>query len=337
MKSSFLKWRHKRLEIGIASLGLAFMSLAPNAAWAIGEKLIAELIDSDFVFTRAASDAPFLPIGALDYSRFNAGDCHHIAECEPNHHGASQYLGLPVWVGEKNMFVIGETINYEHFERAGQSLDVYSGGALFAWGQQYSPRTQWGAFYFSKLLYLDSGFENTDTDDKGLKSVGSTMGFVARYQKCDDVHWYWGAIRDDSNDDILVLPYLGFDWQINQQWGISGVMPWPSIHYAPHPGWFLNLGLSPGGTYIPLKNDAFQNNDSFQIDRGFQIENTADYSRWDLGLTLEKQLSHYVWLGISAGRGVFGSIDLASSERDEPLELDDAKYFRVVLNLRPSL
>lgn len=296
-------------------------------AFSAGDRLVEKILSSDFDFTMGESISPTIRIGYLDFQDYPAGGfadiCPTSLRCDFNQMSLQQGFGAPVWVGRKNMLVAAQTINVHHFSNDNTSFNLYSAGLLVAWLQQYDVNTQWGGFYYKKLVFEDI--------DNSFSSPGYTSGLISRYKHKSTLHSYWGGIYDRTNGITRWLPYIGVDWTINAHWQLFAVAPWPSINYAPDPTTVFVLGISPNGSYLPLTraNEKPVFTDTY---RKF-----GEFVRWDISLRAEKQLTDFIWVGASVGMGLLGEMNIQQIDGEkQTLDLKDSGFFMLSLSFRPQ-
>ena len=253
--------------------------------YAVGERLIDAVMRSDFVFDRDISNVPFFPLGYLNVSHQSSieignetGECQ-FDSCEFQYQSASQGLGLPFWVGKKNMFILGESLESDRLSSHGDSIQVNSAGLLGAWVIQPSEQWQAGSFAY---IYSGFGDNNLATDP-----TGSVLGAVARYRHKETFHSYWGLIHYNANGDSQLYPYAGFDWYIGKAWSVSAVFPWPTVSYAPSKSRIYKLGATYSSTDWSMSDNGQVQNNGFQ--------------KWDVGFAVEQKLSGVIWGAVSFG------------------------------------
>lgn len=285
---------------------------------AIGERLVEAVMTSDFVFDRNISNVPFFPIGYLTLSQQNSLDIDEGCElesCEFDYQSMSQGFGLPVWVGEKNMLILGESLQRDRLSWQGDNIQIDSAGVLLAWMAQPSESWQAGAFVYA---YRGLGDDKLAREPKG--SIG---GVVVRHRHQARFHSYWGAVRFEEYSNVTIYPYIGFDWYIGEKWSVSAVLPWPTVSYAPNDDQLFKLGaLFSGSEWV--------------VDRDGEII-TNDFEKWDIGFAYEHRLFSMFWAEIGIGYSGFGKLAIRS---DSDIELDintsDAPFIRLTFNIRPE-
>lgn len=308
-----------RIRSGMLAL-VAGCTVFSSSAWAIGEKLLEKLISSDFTYDRNISNAPPLMIGYLDTNAQNGltfeSECPPALEndCRLSYRSLSQGFVTPVWVGQKNMLVLGETLDVDAFSNRTDSFTIYTGGLLAAWVSQPSAQWQMGTFVYN-YWNLGDNQERADTST-------TYAGYVARYRHSARLHSYLGLIYTDALERSLVFPYAAFDWFVNDRWTISAILPWPTLTYSPTPDQAFKIGALVSGTSWTSERD--------------QGLYTRDFAQLNLGFVFEQRLNELFWGEFSVGYAGLGRLSI-DSDQDSDLQVDmeSSPYFRIGINLRP--
>ena len=303
---------------------LAVLSSAVFCAksFAVGDLLISKIMQSDFIFDRNISNIPFIPIGYLQYTDQDditlENHCVDDINCQFNYKNFAQGFGLPVYVDKKYMIIIGETLESNHVKTAYDSYRIDTVGILAAVVAQPNIDWQVGAFYY--------GYRGMGGDHDFNQPSESIMGAVGRYRHSARFHSYWGAITYNTIDERIVLPYIGFDWFINKEWSIGGVMPWPAIAYAPTQNNVIKLGGFVNGAEWQLPDE---NNFSSQaVD--------VDFGQVNLGLAYEHRLHNNFWGEFMIGHSGFGAVSFSDSSLSIDNDIDGAPFIRFSLLYRPE-
>ncbi len=294
-----------------------FIFFAPLQA--AGEKLIDAILQSDFVFDRTGSNTPFPPLAFVDYTSQNdislLNECPPASDCSADVDSFSQALGLPVWVGKKHMFVLGEFIESDNYNFDGVSTRINTAGVLAAWITQYDQDWQLGAF-----AYGYKGFN----EGESIKQPGKLLsGVMGRYRHSKTLHSYWGLVSFREEGEGAIYPYAGFDWIINDRWSMSGVLPWPNIRYSPDSNQFFQLGATQSGSTKRLSADG----------RLFD----SSLSQIELGFTYGRRIQDQFWIEASIGKTGFGRLVF-----DDDVNLsfqsgiDSTSFIRIAFTFRPS-
>ncbi|QOL25379.1 hypothetical protein LP316_13935 [Thalassotalea sp. LPB0316] len=296
--------------------------LASSPSYAVGEMLINKVMQSDFIFDRNISNVPFLPIGYLQYTKQNQvtieNRCEIELNCQFNYQSISQGFGLPVYVDKKYMIILGQTIESNHVETAFENYRIDTVGLLAAVVAQPSVEWQVGAFYY--------GYRGIGGDHDFNQPRESVVGAVGRYRHSARFHSYWGAVSYNTTAERIVMPYIGFDWFIDQQWSIGGVMPWPVVAFAPNKNNVFKVGGFVNGAEWQLPDD---NNITGQtID--------VDFGQANLGIAYERRIRNQFWGEFMIGHSGFGAVKLTDSGLSTDSHIDGAPFIRFSLFYRPE-
>jgi hypothetical protein len=298
---------------------ILLVCLAPQPALAAGEKLIEAVLLSDFIIDRDVSNVPFFPLGYLS-ANYNDSiefeDCSSTQTCNFSYLSVSQGLGAPVWIGKKDMVLLGETLEFDQIETGGRALELTTGGLLAAWVQQTNQKWQLAAFIYA--------YDSLKEDAEFEPPRGNYAGFIGRYRHDKRVHSLWGVVRADELDDPVWLPYAGFSWFIGKEWLISMVLPWPSVSYAPSTNEVYRLGATFSGS-------------DWAIDSDGQILRNS-FSKVDLGFSYERRISQIIWLEARVGYSGFGRFTV-DTDSNVDLEADVANnpFISLAIVLRPGI
>ncbi|MCE3253888.1 MAG: hypothetical protein K0Q67_2908 [Cellvibrio sp.] len=296
-----------------------FLSIIVNTkAYAFGEILIDKLLRSDFIYDRGITNLPFIPLGYLAATHQSALEPEQCPlsqpQCEFQYQSITQGAGMPVWVGQKQMLILGETLDVDVFDAGNDSTTINTGGLLAAWVSQHSVRWQSGAFIYH--------YQNLDSDARSDNTRGTFVGMVGRYRHGAHFHSYWGAVQVNSGDESLLYPYAGFDWYINKHWGITAVLPWPSVNYAPSESQLFRIGaLVSETTWTEQQDNNFY---------------TQDFSQLSLGISFEQKFSRLIWGELSAGYTGLGKLQIeADADSKLTTDISNEPFVKLALNLRP--
>ena len=243
------------------------------------------------------------------------GDCPTASSCEFSFHSISQGFGLPVWVGNKDMIILAETLESDQLQFKDRDITINNAGVMAAWISQPSEQWQTGIF-----AYIYDGF---DKDDNALQPGGNIIGGGGRFRHEPTFHSYWGLVRLDENNNTLIYPYIGFDWFIGKKVSVSALIPWPSVKYSPDTDTIYTLGASISGSEWELDN------------QGKVINNNLGII--DFGLSYEKRLRGLFWIEAGAGYSGFARASITSdSDLEFNSKLEPSPFIRFSLNLRPE-
>ncbi len=275
---------------------------------------------SDFIFDKNISNVPFFPL-AYFQAKYNPDftledSCLSGQGCDFSYSSISQGFGLPVWVGQKDMIILAETLESDRLGFNSQNITLNNVGLLGAWISQPSSQWQTGLF-----LYAYDGF---DEDDEIQATGGVIFGGGGRYRHHSNLHSYWGLVRlDDKMQDLVMYPYIGFDWFIGKTLSVSALIPWPSISYSPDTDTIYRFGASLSGS------DWLLNDENKLVSHSLGIV--------DFGMFYEKRLSGMFWLETGLGYSGYSRLSISS---DDDLEfeskLEPSPFLRLSLNLRPE-
>lgn len=313
-----VKFGRLRAKSGLIIFLLIVLSYTSQNVSAAGNQLIEAIMRSDFVFDRSISNVPFIPLGYLTFSQQNSleiEDGCQLEDCELDYQSISQGFGLPVWVGQKNMVIIGETLESDYIELGNDSERINTGGVLGAWVAQ--PTEVWQGALF---LYAYRGIGDTEL---ARKPKGSVFGGVGRYRHKPEFHSYWGIVRIDEYSEETLYPYIGFDWYIDKEWSVSALLPWPTISYSETVNSIVRLGaLYSGSAWVGDQQGRLQNN---------------DFQKIDFGLSYEHRLKGMVWGEIGTGYSGFGKMTIrTNSDVDFETDVSGAPFIKLSIKIRPE-
>ncbi|WP_145999074.1 DUF6268 family outer membrane beta-barrel protein [Oceanicoccus sp. KOV_DT_Chl] len=279
-----------------------------------------DLAASQINFTRSESNLPFMPLaylGAKTYANARVAAGRGDA-FEYDAQTISQAAGIPFFIGSQDMLVVGEYLSRTDFDLKGDALDdfsVNSAGLPIGWLRQMDIDWQLAAFVMP--LYHSSTLENGEDNWQFMGGV------FTRYVQSEQLWWVFGFYVDNAPSGDLYLPYIGASWEINEQWTVAAMMPWPAISYAPNENWALRIGASPSGA-------------SWSIDsRGGSVATNLD--AWDFGVGVMHHLATGFWLEFEAGIGGLRGLRLSGSHI-ESIETDvgSSAFVGINLSFRPQ-
>ncbi|EED33980.1 hypothetical protein NOR53_1437 [gamma proteobacterium NOR5-3] len=280
--------------------------------------------NSDFIFQRGVSNAPFIPIAYLGVRSYGEAQIDNTLTgrtLEYEQQAASAATGVPFLLGKRDAVVVGGYLSSSRFETRDEAIGdfrVDTVGLPVGWARQVNPQWQAAAFV------MPLGHRSTQQDsDWTVQTMG---GVFARYTANDKLWWAFGLFGDDSPNDSYVIPYLGASWVINPRWTISALMPWPAVLYAPTQDWLFRLGASPSTASWSLQPE--DNSVAVSLDA------------WDFGLSIERRVYKNLWL--EARSGVGGLRGLRLDSNSGTLEAPDISvgasgFFALSLTVRPGL
>jgi hypothetical protein len=280
--------------------------------------------DSDIVFERSDSNAPYFPIASFNTRSYGAatvtiegGD----TDLDFRQSAVSGFAALPQLVSRRDALITGAWVSSSRFDTSDAQIGdfrVDTLGLPLGWFRQVNPQWQAAAFV------MPLGHRSTQGEsDWTLQTMG---GVFTRYTQNERLWWAFGLFADHSPNDSYVLPYVGASWVINPRWTVSAIMPWPSIVYAPTQDWLFSLGASPSGASWSLQPAA--NEVAISLDA------------WDFGINAERRLYRNLWLSARAGVGGLRGLRLNSNSGDienPDINVGGSGFFALSLKIRPGM
>lgn len=297
--------------------------IVPAAA---GENFIADVTrafaESDIVFERGQSNAPFPPLAFLDVSSYSDTDVKSDSRGQEISYKLDTYSGMavaPYLIGSTDAVFGGLYASHSDFEvDSGLTEDftVNTVGIPLGWLRQVDDDWQVGAFFMP--MGHDSSLAGSDWT---WQYLGGAFG---RYVQNEELWWVFGLYMDLAPEENFFIPYVGASWDINDQWTLSAVMPWPAVVYAPTPNWLVRLGVSPSGASWSVSRD--------------QREVAINLDAWDFGLTVERRFIGNLWASLEAGWGGFRGLRVNDSELEEAdFDIGSSAYVSFDVTFRPSM
>jgi len=294
----------------------------PDAHADAVQSIIESLKASEIRFPRAGGNVPLPRIAVLqatDYGKTDVLLPDSIGgSIEVDQTVVEQGAAVPFVVGRRDLVFAGEWLSYTDFDIGGADFDsfhVLTLGIPVAWLHQASDAWQVAAFAFPMA--------HKASLPGGAWSYESMMGVLGRYVQNEEFWWVFGAFADVGAIDNYVLPYVGASWNVNDNWTVSAILPWPAVYYAPRRDVVFRLGASPSGTswtLNPSNSDVAMN-----------------LSAWDFGLSAGYRIHGNFWISIEAGVGGLRGLSITESGVDGP-ELDARSngYVTLGIGYRPS-
>ena len=279
--------------------------------------------ESDLVFARSFSNAPFLPAAFLGGTHYGdatvseEGATPETAGRKYRVSSASQYAGVPFLLSKRSMAVLGEYVSYADFSvDNGEDFSVTS--ASIAAGYLYQLNPDWQV-----IAALVPFYNHSSLGERGKDYWQVMGGAVARYTRNDRLWWLFGVVFDDSDFGTSVLPYVGASLTLNERWSVSAILPWPQVMYAPSKDWFVSLGASYSGN-------------SWAIDSGTGKVG-LNLSGFDFGFGAAMRLKGPLWLEGAVGVGGLRALTINDGEVSGPsIEVSGSPFINVSLTFRPS-
>jgi len=192
------------------------------------ERAARAFTESDLVFARSFSNAPFLPVAFLGGTHY--GDATVTEEgATPETAGqkyqvssTSQYAGVPFLLSKRSMAVLGQYVSYADFSvENGEDFSVTS--ASIAAGYLYQVDPDWQV-----IAALVPFYNHSSLGERGKDYWQVMGGAVARYTHNDRLWWLFGVVFDDSDFGTTWLPYVGASysgnsWAVNNATGAVGL------------------------------------------------------------------------------------------------------------------
>jgi hypothetical protein len=286
------------------------------------EGWIHSFAQSDFQFSRTASNAPFPPMAWADVASYGETKFTSLDEALPSialkQRSFSQAALVPIMAGTRNAIAIGEWVSVSQFTTDAPLVDDFNAvsvGVPIGWARQASAKWQLAAFIAPlghKASLQDSSWY--------WEGMGGAFG---RYAPGGRVTWVFGFYADVSPDDDFYVPYLGATWIANERWTFSAILPWPGVTYAPTKDTFMRLGVSPSGAswaLSPQSGDIAMNLDS-----------------WNVGLALEHRIWRDVWLHAEGGMSGLSGMSFSGGGWNEVnTEVGSSPYARIGVSFRPQ-
>lgn len=279
---------------------------------------------TEFEFSRADSDVPFLPVASIGVAAYGKSEFERFdgsgEKVEFRSINTGAYGSLPLYIGRRDLVAAVPYVSHTEFSSltAGVSdRSVVSFYLPLAWLWQSENKLQWGSFIMPSM---HSPFDTEG--DWGTDFMGGVLG---RCFSGDRAVWYYGIIYDYSFGGDFFYPYLGYSYQIDRNWLISLVLPWPTVTYAPSKEFVLQAGFLPSGATWVMDGS------------GKDTQVAGSLGGWDLGVTAGRRLKRNIWF--DAGAGLSGLRSLRFNESGElqfEQNLGREPYVSVALSIRPE-
>ena len=266
---------------------------------ALIDTLIERLERSEFVFGQSEGNAPFPPVAWVSVRSFGDSVLPLTnGEIRFANLSASQSLILPVWVGRKDMVLVGESLTWQQITFKSPLAirhSITSAMPLAAWLHQASPKGQIAAFVAPEFVKGGS-YAGYKLNDSTLYS-----GLLGTYWQAGQLAWIYGGVVMLAQDANTILPYAGLIWNPRKEWTVSLIAPWPTITYSPSRHTLWQFGLSPAGATLAT---------SYHRNRL-----RVGYDSWTLQLSAHRQVSTYLWVSGGVGWSGFGSFTITSGRQ----------------------
>jgi len=287
------------------------------------ERAARAFTESDLVFARSFSNAPFLPVAFLGGTHYGdatvseEGATPETAGRKYRVSSTSQYAGVPFLLSKRSGAVLGEYVSYADFSvDNGEDFSVTS--ASIAAGYLYQVNPDWQV-----IAALVPFYNHSSLGERGKDYWQVMGGTVARYTRNDRLWWLFGVVFDDSDFGTSVLPYVGASLTLNERWSVSAILPWPQVMYAPSKDWFVSLGASYSG------NSWAVNNATGAV--GLNL------SGFDFGFGGGMRLKGPLWLEGAVGVGGLRALTITDGDISGPsIDVSSSPFVNLSLTFRPS-
>ena len=279
--------------------------------------------ESDLVFVRGLSNAPFLPVAFLGNTHYGdamvseEGATPETAGRRYSVNSTSQYGGVPFLLNKRSMVVLGEYVSYSNFSvDNGEDFSVAS--ASLAAGYLYQISDDW-----QMIGALVPFYNHSSLGERGKDYWQVMGGAVARYTRNDRLWWLFGVGFNDSDFGTTWVPYVGASLILNERWSVSALLPWPQVIYAPSKDWFVSLGAAYSG------NSWAVNSTTGAV--GLNL------SGFDFGFGAAMRLKGPLWLEGTAGVGGLRSLTINDGNVSGPsIDVSSSPFINISLTFRPS-
>ena len=279
--------------------------------------------ESDLVFVRGLSNAPFLPVAFLGNTHYGdamvseEGATPETAGTRYSVNSTSQYAGVPFLLNNRSMVALGEYVSYSNFSvDNGEDFSVAS--ASLAAGYLYQISDDW-----QMIGALVPFYNHSSIGERGKDYWQVMGGAVARYTRNDRLWWLFGVGFDDSDFGTTWLPYVGASLILNERWSISAILPWPQVIYAPSQDWFVSLGAAYSGN-------------SWAVDTGTGKVG-LNLSGFDFGFGGGMRLKGPLWLEGTVGVGGLRALTINDGDVSGPsIDVSSSPFINISLTFRPS-
>jgi hypothetical protein len=309
------------------NLGVRVGLLGQACAWSVflaammGDAqagLVEDFEASEFEFLRGESNLPHLPFAWLGVTSRGETEVETAEESLLfDQVSSSEFLALPVWIGRRDMFLLGEYVSMTRFtpvDREGSGTDVYSTGLGAGWLRQASPDWQYG------VIMAPFGSSALDEESSWMWQVFGGAGAI--YYGQTDFLWIFAGVMDYTEDESFVFPYVGFSWTMSPEWALNMILPWPSVSYAPTRDLLLNVGAIPSGGTWRLDEDG--------------QDLALSLNGWDVGGGAEYRVWKYGWIYARAGLCGFRGMQVnTDGNADGPeVDPDSQPFFSAGIDMR---
>ena len=279
--------------------------------------------ESELVFVRGLSNAPFLPVAVLGNTQYGdamvseEGATPETAGTRYSVNSTSQYAGVPFLLNKRSMVVLGEYVSYSNFSvDNGEDFSVAS--ATLGAGYLYQVNDDW-----QMIGALVPFYHHSSIGERGKDYWQVMGGAVARYTRNERLWWLFGVGFNDSDFGTTWVPYVGASLILNERWSVSALLPWPQVIYAPSKDWFVSLGAAYSG------NSWAVNSSTGAV--GLNL------SGFDFGFGGAMRLKGPLWLEGTVGVGGLRSLTINDGNVSGPsIDVSSSPFINISLTFRPS-
>lgn len=159
-------------------------------------------------------------------------------------------------------------------------------------------------------------------DDVGGNDIGLSGGLMAMWDYSPSLKFTFGVFAQPDNE-FPVLPLVGMDWRIDEQWELRLMLLAPQLIYSPDDQWSFQVGMDSNfGTTFRTSNTLGTSIGLPQYDDAL-----GSYSDLRFGGGVTYRLDDSWRLEASAGYSTSREIDY--KDIGDKIKFDDAPYFRL--------
>jgi hypothetical protein len=310
--------------VGVLSVAVGVAASIANAqgeSWL--DATLLKLRETEFEFSRAESDVPFIPVVSVSHSEYGRTRFARTdgtgSDVEFRTGNTAGYALLPLHIGRRSLALAVPTASYTRFRFTQGDFadqDVAGISLVLAGAVQTTGGNQWGGFIMPSAYapLLDNG-------DWGASGMA---GIIGRNLQGERTAWYYGVVYDYSFGDGYFLPYVGFTYTLDPVWVISMIAPWPSVTYAPSKSFNVKAGLAPSGA-------------SWVFSRDGEGQVASSIGGWDLGLWANWRLTRIAWVAVGVGVSGLRSLEIGEDGNThfDP-EIESEPWVSLSFNVRPN-
>lgn len=161
-------------------------------------------------------------------------------------------------------------------------------------------------------------------DDIGSDDIGISGGLMGEWQYSQAMKWVFGVMYQPNNS-MPLIPMVGGEWQINDEWQLLLTFPQPRLVFSPDDKWSFHVGMD------LILGTTFRTTDTFGNSTGLSKFNNqlGSYSDTRIGAGIGYQLNKSLRLEVEGGMSMGRSVEY--EDIDEKVKFDSAPYFRLGL------